>query len=120
MFGTDFAACSLEGFVYSRCPALSFEALKVFMFEEIQHELARLRAKAVRVSMDAEFEPEAGELVKVELGSAYWHLLPSDFLQLIQQLPDGAGAKAIKKEIERKAPKVWHGPAPEGSRDASP
>lgn len=88
------------------------------MIDEIRSELRRLSAYSIRVSLDAEFEPEAGELVKIERGSAYWHLQPAEFFHLIDALPDGAGSDAVQIAIERDANQVWHGPAPLGSRDA--
>lgn len=89
------------------------------MIEDIRSELQRLDATSVRVSLDSKFEPKAGELVKVELESAYWHLQPGEFLRLLNELPDGAGSEKVKVSIEKKAAKVWHGPAPLGSRDSS-
>ena len=89
------------------------------MLTDIIAELKRIGADTVRVSLDAEFEPKAGELVKVVLGSAYWHLQPGEFLRLLKELPAGAGSEKVKIAIEKKATKVWHGPAPLGSRDSS-
>ena len=88
------------------------------VLEEIRAELQRIGANSVRVSLDAKFEPKAGELVKVELASAYWHLQPGEFLRLLNELPDGVGSEKVKIAIEKKAAKVWHGPAPLGSRDS--
>lgn len=87
---------------------------------KIQAELERIGASSATVSLDAEFEPEAGELVKFELEGADWHLLPEHFFELLRDLPDDAGGDAVRTAIERKGPFVWHGPAPEGSRDSSP
>jgi len=89
------------------------------MLEDIRAELKRLGANSVRVSLDRDFEPKAGELVKVELGPSYWHLLPPAFLELLKELKDGAGNEAVKAAIEKKGTHVWHGPAPEGSRDST-
>jgi hypothetical protein len=89
------------------------------MLEDIRNELRRLSADRVRVSLDPKFEPKAGELLKVELGPAYWHLQPGEFLHLVEGLPDGAGSEQVKVAIEQQAAKVWHGPAPSGSRDSS-
>ena len=89
------------------------------MLEQIQGELRRLGAKSLRASLDREFAPEAGELVKVVLGSAYWHLPPAEFLHLLSELPSGAGDEAVRAAIEKKGTHVWHGPAPRDSRDTS-
>jgi hypothetical protein len=89
-------------------------------FNEIKSELERLAAAEVTASLNEEFEPEAGVLVKIELKGAYWHLCPQRFLSLIKDLPDGAGSNAIHEVIEKKATLVWHGHAPKGSRDTSP
>jgi hypothetical protein len=89
------------------------------VLEQIQSELRRLGAKSVRASLDRSFEPKAGELVKVELGPAYWHLQPQEFLQLLKDLPDGAKDEAVKTAIGKKATGVWPGPAPSGSRDTT-
>lgn len=43
------------------------------MLESIRQELRRVGAEDMKVSMDEDFEPEAGPLLKVENGSAYWH-----------------------------------------------
>lgn len=86
---------------------------------DIQNELTRLDAKDARVSLDPDFEPEAGTLAKLEIGEAYWHLLPQELLRIAQQVPDGAGSEKLKQAIEEDAAHVWHGPSPEGSRDTS-
>ena len=86
---------------------------------QIRDELKRLAIKNGRATLDPEFEPEAGELVKLEIGAAYWHLLPKELLNLMQDLPGGAGDEQLKRAIEQSAAHVWHGPAPEGSRDRS-
>ena len=87
---------------------------------EVRRELERLGASVVKVRIDDKFEPEVGALLHVEFGGAYWHLLPENFLALLRQLPPRAGGEAIKQAIEKHGSAVWHGPAPEGSRDASP
>ena len=87
------------------------------MLEDIQAELKRLSADEIEVSLDKEFEPEAGTLVRVASDDSYWHLLPEKFLELLKDLPDGAGAAQIKTAIEERANTVWHGPSPKGSRD---
>lgn len=89
------------------------------MLSQIRAELKRLSASDVAVSLDDEFEPRAGTLVKIELDEAYWHLLPNDLLELLDDLPDDAGSEAVRTAIEKKGPFVWHGPSPEGSRDTS-
>ena len=89
------------------------------MLKQIRGELQRLEAILVRVSLDRQFEPEAGELLKVNLGSADWHLPPTDFLALLRELSAGAGDEAVKEAIEKKGVHVWHGPAPRDSRDTS-
>ena len=86
---------------------------------QIRDELKRLSIDDGKATLDPEFEPEAGELVKLEIGSAYWHLLPQELLNLMEELPDGAGGEQLKRAIEQSAAHVWHGPAPEGSRDRS-
>jgi hypothetical protein len=85
--------------------------------KQLDAELTRLGAEDVLLAMDEDFEPDAGPLVKVEIEDAYWHLPPSDLLQLLRELPDKAGSDAIKQTIEQNAQAVWHGPAPEDSRD---
>ncbi len=102
---------------FSRSPYFALEDFAVL--KEIKSELARLSAKEIRVSMDEEFEPETGELVKVELGGAYWHLMPVRFLELLKDLPNRAGSTAVHRAIEQKEAFVWHGPSPAGSRDTS-
>jgi hypothetical protein len=89
------------------------------VLKEIQAELRRVGATTVRVSLDRDFEPKAGELVKVVLEPAYWHLQPQEFLQLLNELPDKAGDEAVKTAIGKKATGVWPGPAPAGSRDTT-
>lgn len=87
---------------------------------EIKSEMSRVGAADAEVTLDADFAPEAGELVKVELAGAYWHLGPEQLLSLLKVLSDGAGSEAVQETIERNATPLWHGPAPEGSRDAPP
>ena len=82
------------------------------MLSELRAELARLSVDDVEVSLDSEFEPRAGTFVKIELGEAYWHLLPEQFLQLLNDLPDGARSEAVRVAIEKHGTFVWHGPAP--------
>jgi hypothetical protein len=90
------------------------------MLSEIKLELRRLGATQAKVVLDGDFEPSAGELVKIEFGGAYWHMLPDQFRALLADLPDGAGSEAIRRTIEEKGPMVWHGPAPENSREGTP
>lgn len=85
--------------------------------ERIHQELARIGATDMRASLDAAFEPEAGELVKIEYEKAYWHLLPADFLSLLEHLPDRGGAERVREAIESDSIQVWHGPSPKDSRD---
>jgi hypothetical protein len=87
--------------------------------DEIRNELKRVSARQVRVDFDDDFEPRAGRLLKVDYDGAYWHLLPENFLELLRALPDEAGPEAVKREVEKRGPFVWHGPSPPGSRDTS-
>jgi hypothetical protein len=89
------------------------------MLDEIRIELQRLDANNVMVSIDVDFEPDVGELVKVQIQDAYWHLLPDRLLALLKELADDSGGEAIRTVIEQKGTLVWHGPSPKGSRDAS-
>jgi len=89
------------------------------MHESIRSELARLGAAEVRTEIDEEFEPGAGELIKVQTADAYWHLLPAEFLELLRGLPDGAGSAAVHRAIETDGHAVWHGPSPRRSIDTS-
>lgn len=90
------------------------------MLHEIESELRRLNANDVRVSIDETFDPEAGELVKVEYDGAYWHLLPKQFLELLKDVRSGGRGEAVRVAIEQNATFVWHGPEPEASRDTAP
>lgn len=87
------------------------------VLEQIRQELTRVGATEMRVSLDAQFEPEAGELVKIEYQKSYWHLLPQDFLGLLEQLPDGDGAERVREAVESDSIHVWHGPSPKNSLD---
>jgi hypothetical protein len=87
--------------------------------ESIRNELRRIGATQVRVALDSEFEPKAGELVRVRLASAEWRLLPQELEQLLKELPAGAGDEGVRKAIETEGSAVWHGPAPIDSRDTS-
>mgnify|MGYP007073391473 CR=1 FL=1 len=90
------------------------------MLQAIQTELGRLNATDTFVALDRTFEPEAGELVAVDIGEASWHMLPGVFLALLREMPDNAGSEAIQTAIEKDAILVWHDPSPKGSRDTSP
>ena len=85
----------------------------------LSRELQRIEADEVCLSIDEHFEPQAGALLKVEIGSAYWHMWPEEFRALLQEIPDRAGLDAVHRAIERHTMHVWHGPAPRGSRDTS-
>lgn len=86
---------------------------------EIERELRRIGALSdVAFTVDEQFEPEAGRLLKVEIGDADWHLYPEKFLELLEDVPADAGGEAVKSAIERDAVVVWHGPAPKDSRDS--
>ena len=89
------------------------------MLDAIRVELSRIAAREVRVSLDEEFESKVGTTLRVERDMAYWHLLPEHFLELLKELPDGAGAESVHRAIEKHAVGVWHGPSPTGSRDTS-
>jgi|SRR6056297_347628 len=86
---------------------------------ELSKELTRLDAEDARLSLDDQFEPKAGTLLKVEIGMACWRLRPEEFQEIISGLSDGVGSDAIKQAIESNAVHVWHGPAPP-SVDTSP
>ncbi|MBW3595920.1 MAG: hypothetical protein KY475_01445 [Planctomycetes bacterium] len=86
------------------------------VLQHIRSELKRIGASQTSVSLDTEFEPDAGELVWVKQESAEWRLLPPEFEQLLKGVPAGAGDEAVKRAIEAKGNAVWHGPSPE-SRD---
>ena len=82
------------------------------MLSNIQKNLSRVGATNLKVSLDTVFEPDIGPLLKVENGSAYWHLLPITFQQILDELPDHAGSDAVHQAIETNALPVWHGTAP--------
>jgi hypothetical protein len=87
------------------------------MLDGIRDELRRVAASDVHVSLDSDFEPAAGTLLKVEIGDAYWHLLPETFRQLLGELPDRAGSDAVHQAIESLALPLWHGPSPQSARE---
>lgn len=82
-------------------------------------QLQRVGAAEVKLSLDDEFEPKYGTLLRVEIGQAYWHLPVQDFQRILEGLHDNTGSEAIKRAIESKASHVWHGPAPRQNRDTS-
>ncbi|MEX2114641.1 MAG: hypothetical protein WD845_15715 [Pirellulales bacterium] len=88
------------------------------MLDVIRSELERVAACEIRIRLDDEFEPQVGTLLRVELGSAYWHLLPEHFLDLLKDLEAQSGSETVRRAIEMHAVSVWHGPSPQGSRDA--
>jgi hypothetical protein len=89
------------------------------VLQGIRDELRRVGAGKVQVAIDPNFEPKAGELVRVKLESAEWRLLPPELEQLLKELPENAGDEGVRKAIETKTSAVWHGPAPKDSRDTS-
>jgi len=90
------------------------------MLRDIEAELQRIKASDVKVELDADYEPEVGELVHIEIEGASWHMLPSVFLELLKDLPDSADSDSVRTAIERKGMFAWHGPSPKDSRDTSP
>jgi hypothetical protein len=89
------------------------------ILQQIRSELRRIGASKVQVNLDSNFEPKAGELVRVKLEGAEWRLLPAELEQLLKEVADGAGDEGVRKTIETRAANVWHGPAPKDSRDTS-
>ena len=87
---------------------------------DLSDELQRIDAQDVKFSLDEEFDPQAGTLLKVAIGTAYWHLMPEEFHSIIRDIPDGSGSEALKRAIETEAMHVWHGPSPTQTRDTSP
>ncbi len=87
------------------------------MLDEIRSELSRLRAPEVEVTPAPDFDDEVDELIKIEIEQAFWHFLPQNFLELLRDLPGGAGAEGVHAAIEKHGHHVWHGEAPHGSRD---
>jgi hypothetical protein len=85
---------------------------------DIRRELDRLAAPQVKIALDSGFEPDTGTLLKIEYDGAHWHMIPQDFRNLLAEMPDRCGPGHIKAAIEAKANPVWHGPAPQGSREA--
>ena len=89
------------------------------MYHEIRSELRRVQAEEIIVRVDEQFEPKAGVLLQVEFNNAYWHLLPEHFIELLRDLPDGAGTVGVHRAIEGRGSAVWHGPSPTDDRDNS-
>jgi hypothetical protein len=89
------------------------------MLKRINDELKRLDALDAEATLDENFEPNAGTLLKIQIEDSYWHLLPNTFLELLVKLPDGVGSEVIRQTIEAEASFVWHGPSPKDSRDTS-
>jgi hypothetical protein len=87
------------------------------MLDGIRQELRRVEARDMLVSLDDEFDPSVGTLVKVVHDGKYWHLFPDGFAQLLSELPDGSGSHAVSERIELKALPVWHGPSPKNTRE---
>jgi hypothetical protein len=87
--------------------------------ERLNSELRRLGAEDAQVALDYDFEPDTGPLARMQVGDAYWHFMTLDLMRLLEPLPNNAGSDAILQTIEQNATTVWHGPAPQGSRDTS-
>lgn len=87
------------------------------ILSQIQERLRQISANGVRTSLVWDFEPHDGTVVKVEINQSYWHLLPDHFLTLIKELPPSAGDEEVRNVIEKQAIHVWHGAAPEGTRE---
>ena len=85
--------------------------------DRIYQELRRIGAEDIRVSIDDDFDPSIGTLMKVQNGAAYWHLFPETMQHLLSELADDAGSGAVHQAIESKAQPLWHGPAPDGARE---
>jgi hypothetical protein len=54
------------------------------VLDRIVAQLARVDARSMRVTIDPEFEPAKGEIVKIEHEKSDWHLLPEDFAALLE------------------------------------
>jgi len=87
------------------------------MIDKVNAELARLGADDITAQLDSQFD-SVGTLVRVERDEAVWHLMPAEFLELLEQMPDGAGSDAVHQMIEKNAQFIWHGPSPPGTRDS--
>src|SRR5690606_6673730 len=64
------------------------------MLERIKSELRRIGALDIAVCEDREFEPAVEDLVHVRYDQSEWHLITPQFVELLQELPEGAGAEA--------------------------
>lgn len=87
------------------------------MLERIKSELQRIGATEISVEEDREYEPSVEDLVHVQYDQADWHLMTKQFVELLQEVPSGAGAEALRHAIEQHAHIVWHGTGPQDSRD---
>ncbi len=87
------------------------------MLERIKSQLRRIAASEFSVREDRSFEPAVEDLVHVQYDQAEWHLIAPQFAKLLEEVPTGAGAEAVRHAIEQHANIVWHGPQPERSRD---
>lgn len=87
------------------------------MLERIKSELQRIGASVITVREDRRFEPDVKDLVHVKYDQAEWHLMTQQFAELLEEIPDGAGAESVHHAIEQHAQIVWHGAEPENSRD---
>jgi len=87
------------------------------MLNDIQAELKRISAHQVHVTLDDDFKPDAGTLVRIQRGDAYWHMSPEQFLAILQDLSPEAGDEGVQRAIETKGQQVWHGPATETTRE---
>jgi membrane-associated protease RseP (regulator of RpoE activity) len=72
---------------------------------------------STEAELNARLNSRVGTLLKVQNGSAYWHLFPETLQQLLSELTDDAGTAAVHRAIESKAQPVWHGPAPTEARE---
>jgi hypothetical protein len=87
------------------------------MMDEIQVQLRRVGAGEFRASLDSQFEPQVGTLLKVERDASYWHLMPEHFLEMLKMLPADAGSDEVHRALETRVVSLWHGPSPRDSRD---
>lgn len=68
------------------------------MLSQIHNELRRLDAEAI-VAREERTLGDAIPLIRVELNHRWCSLVASGFLQMLQSLPDGAGAQAVRRAI---------------------
>jgi hypothetical protein len=85
----------------------------------LSEELSRVQAEAVQVSLDDCFEPQAGVLLKVEIGSSFWRLWPEEFRSLLREIPDGAGSGAVQRAMEQHAMHDWRRRSASRTRELS-